>query len=230
MTVDEMKLVELAPYIKGEKVFGEVKQLPRVDKETFDKFIDEIESDPAIYTAFNEIKQSAQFFRVVPELGAKFPTKLHTDLFYSAKLGALYTDVHGYLAYTVKLAYDKYKVANLISKLLPTGVLSKALSGAYTTPGVSLMLVIQNIADADYVPLTKTKLKVNYPSHSEIYLKDTDMVLCVPRGEIDKALVLSVIDQLESTGNDVSYKGRPIRSLFGYYGAVNSKYDLRKLV
>lgn len=227
----DLTIAEMAPYIEGKK-FLESKGTfeKRCDRETFEKFVKDINTLPTAAQMIQAIVSHTVFFECFEDLAVIYPKNLWCDLFYTAKNGVYYDNVPGILVDAVMQSYEKYKCCNLIVKTIPIGVLNNAFTEGYLTNGVTLSDVIRTLCHFNYMPLTNTKRKVKYTQHSEVYMKDSDMVLCIPTGPMNEALTLNVIEELTEFDNDVFFRGTPIRTMFGYYGASNSKYDLRNII
>lgn len=228
LTVNDLTLSELAPYISGKQFTGEV-SIPRGSEEILKKFLTMLEEDDIAKECFNAYEYAKDFYKSMPDFAHFIPKELHQECFYAAKNGAMYKEIPALCVYMLRKAYEACNgIPNLIPKVIPSNVLNEWCKKGYFA-GITLQDAICNVCNAKYKPLSKSYLKNVVDDFVEIYIESEDMVAAVPI-KLAEQLDESSIKRIELTENGLAVDGVLLRTLCNYVGAINSYYDLRKLI
>lgn len=223
-------LSELAPYILGKQFTGEAKTAPRLNKDVFTQFLTMLSENTIAKEFFDVYDNYKDFYTTAVDFKNLIPKEYQMEVFYAAKVGSFYVEVPSFCVYMLKQAWDKADgMPNMVLKLLPTQLLTECFKNGYFLGGLTLRDVICNVCCQDYNPLSEDRPKNRVGDFTELYIKDTDMVAAVPNkiaDAFDDAGVLSIVD----TDAGLQANGVMLRTMCNYVGAINSKYDLRKLI
>ena len=226
----DMTLSELSPYILGKAYTGKVNTVPRCNKDALTQFLTLLSENPIAKEFFDVYDNYKDFYTTAVDFKNLIPKEYQMEVFYAAKLGSFYVEVPSFCVYMLKKAYEQADgIPNLILKIVPTQVLSEWLKDGYFLGGLTLRDVICNVCCKDYNPLSEDRLKNKVGDFTEVYVKETDMVAAVPNKIAD---LLDDNGILGITESDIGLQsnGVLLRTMCGYVGAINSKYDLRKLI
>lgn len=225
-----LRVIDLEPYITGKQFTGEVKAQPRMNTDVYTKFMTMLSESSIAREFFNAYESYKDFYTTAADFKALIPKEYQAEAFYAAKCECFYVEVPSFCVYMLKKAYKEAReIPNLMFKYLPFPVLTEWFKQGYFLGGLTLRDVICNICTEEYQPLKETQLKVKYKEFTEIYVPDTDMVAAVPNkiGDLlDDNGILAIVEKAEG----LSTNGVLLRSMAGYVGAINSTYDLRKLI
>ena len=233
---NNITLSELEPFIKGKKFTGEAKEREPLSRQSLKDFLDMLNQQVMIKQFFNVYEKHTEFYNKAVDFKALVPKNIQKEVFYAAKLGKFYPQVPSQAVYMVKKAWEASDgIPNLIPKLLPLKLLDEMFKSGYFMGSVSLYDVICNICDSGdstsikYKPLSDYNLKNRHNNFTELYIKSTDMVAAVPNS-IGDSLAESDIENITLGADGLEIKGKLLRTMGGYVGAINSYYDLRELI
>ena len=228
ITVADLSLIELEPYITGKQFTGTI-DMPRCPEEVLKKFLNMLEEDDIAKEFFNTYDVAQNFYTTMPDFKHFIPKELQVECFYAAKNGVLYKEIPALCVYILRKANDVCNgIPNLIPKVVPSNVLNEWCKKGYFN-GITLKDAICNVCNSKYKPLSSTYLKNPVDDFVEIYITSTDMVAAVPK-KIADCLDEASIERIELTENGLAVDGVLLRTLANYVGAINSYYDLRKLI
>ena len=228
--LSDLTLIELEPYIRGKLFTGQAKEFITITQEDVEDFLTLLDCYPIAKQVFDVTEKASDFYRVYPDFTVKFRKEIRTEVFYAAKNGGIYKQIPAYCVYILKKSWEQCNgIANLICKVIPLSCLELFCQEGYFLGGLSLYDVICNVCTSDYTPLSESKLKVRNGDFYELYIKNTDMVAAVPDA-IANILTDDALLGIEVSARDLLVDGKPLRSLAGYVGAINSTYDLRELL
>ncbi len=227
MTDNFSTIVSKADYINGKRFTGQVEHL-KVDPEMYQNFVNKLEMYDEARSLFYCLESHSDFFKYASDFAKWFPKPLWKELFYAARNGFYSADVPADCIYLVKKAYAVIDLPNLIFKQIPTAYLNTWFSEGYLSGGYTLRDVVCTYCCSTYKPLDEVSTKIKHKDFTEIYVRSTDMVAAVP-SRLGDFLSADVIDKLECSPMGLHVNGAYIRTMAGFYGAVNSNYDLRKL-
>lgn len=228
VTVADLSLIELEPYITGKQFTGEV-DIPRCTEEMLKKFLTMLEEDNIAKECFNAYEYAANFYTAMPDFKHFIPKELQQECFYAAKNGVMYKEIPALCVYLLKKAYESCNgIPNLILKAIPSNVLNEWCKKGYFK-GITLQDAICNVCNPKYKPFNNAYLKNPMGDFVEVYVPSEDMVAAVPNS-IAEYLDENSIRKIELTDNGLAVNGVLIRTLCNYVGAINSYYDLRKLL
>lgn len=223
-------LSELEPYILGKAFLDGELKVVRIDRAIFKKFMEMLNTDPIAKQFFDAYDNYRDFYKTAVDFKNLIPKEVHVECFYAAKLGKYYPGVPSYCAYMVKCAYELcYQIPNLIVKILPLPLLRNCFTPGYFGTGICLRDVICNICCEAYNPVSVTRPKNKVGDYTELYIHTANMVAAVPNkiaDALDDASILKIVE----TSNGLAVNGLLLRSMCNYVGAINSTYDLRKLI
>ena len=86
ITVADLTLNDLEPYINGKKFTGEV-EVARGDEAIFKKFLNLLEEDDIAKEFFNTYDVAQNFYTTMPDFKQIIPKELQVECFYAAKNG-----------------------------------------------------------------------------------------------------------------------------------------------
>ncbi|MCM1219020.1 MAG: hypothetical protein NC548_31445 [Lachnospiraceae bacterium] len=228
--VTNMSLSDMEPYILGKQFTGVSKDVPRLNKDVFENFLIMLSEQPIAKEFFEAYSNYKDFYATAVDFKNLIPKEFQMEVFYAAKVGSFYVEVPSFCVYMLKQAWDQANgIPNLILKLVPVQALTEWFKKGYFLGGLTLRDIICNVCCGDYNPLSETKLKNRVGDFTEIWVKDTDMVAAVPN-KIADMLDDSGILQIVDTDSGLQSNGVLLRTMAGYVGAINSKYDLRELI
>lgn len=229
ITVADLTLNDLEPYINGKKFTGEV-EVARGDEAILKKFLNLLEEDDIAKEFFNTYDVAQNFYTTMPDFKQIIPKELQVECFYAAKNGVMYKEIPAFCVFLLKKAIAECDgIPNLIPKVIPSNVLNEWCKKGYFGGGLSLKDVICNICTPNYKPLCNTYLKNVVGDFTEIYVTSTDMVAAIPN-KIAECLDDESIRNIVLTSNGLSTNDVILRTMCNYVGAINSYYDLRKLI
>lgn len=228
--MDDMKIIDYAPYVLGESHFPSSKERISVDVATITQFAERVKSDQVAQQLFDMCEKYTDFFSMHVDAKTWVPIEQRAEVFYALKNGSYNTTVPSFCVYMLKKAWEQcHSIPNLIVKSLPQAPLKEFLSSGYLQQQYSLRDVICSTLTSTYEPLSEHKKKIRHGDWSEIYVAATDMVAAIPNRIADD-LTDSMIDVITVTPDGLSYGQSLLRTMGGYYGITNSVYDLRELV
>lgn len=175
-------------------------------------------------------ESAAEFFRLETDLALLVPREEWSEFFYSLKNGFVSPNCPAQFLYFAKRIYDTYHICNLIGSMLPREVSLLVCKHNFFGAGYTARDVICNFVNEKFQPITQERLIVRCGEWYEAYIPQTDMVAALPLS-IGKLLTpedLPRIRQIPGVGLTLSDK--PLHTLGGYQGTVNSFYDLRGAV
>lgn len=228
MEVRDMRIVDKADYINGKQFVGSIERTP-MKPDMYQDFIDTLSKYESVENIFAVLENYTDFFKAAIDFANWFPKEHWKELFYAAKNGFYSADVPADCIYLICKAYANVDIPNLVFKQIPAHWFSSWIREGYLTGGYTLRDIVCTYCAKSYRPLDAVNIKIRYDNYTEIYIRSTDMVAVVPN-KLGDLLSYDVIEQLECTPLGLHVGGKYIRTLGGFYGAVNSNYDLRRLV
>ena len=227
--VNDLTILELAPYIKGEQKLEVEYSKPKLKEDQFQEFWNKLNMNNTYKTLLECSQFYKDYFQVCYDLAKMFDRELHSELFYAAKVGYFYEGVPTYLVYMIKECLKEYPFGNLLIKRIPTPLLNQYFrEGALGN--VSLYDIIAKELGTSYQVIDKGHLYSEYETYAELYIPNEDMVAIVPN-DLIQSLTTDYIESLSMYEDGLaSADGVYLGKLGGYHGACNSYYDLRKLV
>ncbi len=228
MEVKDFSIIDMADYINGKKYVSESVHLD-VEDSMYQDFADYLAKYEDAAMLFSNVKSHTEFFKYATDFAYWFPKDCWKELFYATKNGFYSKSVPADCIYMIKMAYLNIDLPNLIFRQIPKTWLAEWFKSGYLTDGYTLRDVVCTYCMPQYKPIDGITLKVRYSDYTEIYVPSTDMVAAVPN-PIGDILSVDVINQIECNSFGLHVDNHYIRTMGGYYGAVNSNYDLRKLV
>lgn len=230
MSKDNMSIIDMAPYIRGERYLGEMELTKFPDFELYKTFSKAVATTQLGDVNFDAMENYKDFFNCEVEIKKLIPTRqFQQEVFYALKNGIIVQGVPSYCIYMVKKALDMYHSPNLVVKQLPLDLLKNCFTQGYFGDDYTLRDVICNLSGLPYEPLSMSKRKVAYQDFTELYVEETDMVAILPNA-LAVGLNEDSIQYLHVTPDGLVIKDILLRTRGSYTGAVNSIYDLRKLV
>lgn len=225
--VKDMSIIDMAEYIEGHKFTGKSNRL-HVTEDMYKDFVTKLSYyDTAAYM-LNYFEHYKDFFKSCSDFAEWFPKDSWCELFYAAKNHAYSVDVPADCLYLIKKAYNNISIPNLVFKQIPTSILSSWFEEGYLTGGYTLKDVVCSSCLQTYKPLSETRTKIIHNNFTEIYVAKTDMVAALPNA-IGEVLSASDISKITLSMHGLHIEGKYLRTLAGFYGAVNSIYDLRRV-
>ena len=224
------KLIDMAPYIKGEKFIEGVKSYEEINKDYFKVFIDKLEQYEIAKTIFEKVEYYKDFYKYCPDFAIWIP-KQQEEIFYAAKCGFILEGAPSHLVYTVKKALEEYPSPNMVPIRLGTTVLNSCFKKGYFKDKITLYDVICNVFGESYQVFDSEHYTCNCSKHTEVYIESEDMVALLPTAfanTVDK----SFLRKLVVNGQDLMHEDQHVYlgNLNGYRGVCNSVYDLRELI
>lgn len=224
-----MNLLEKEPYIKGQLFSREATAPARLTMDVFKKAIDTLAMAPLGEQNLDCCELSKSFYRVEPDVRDVVPEELRDECFYAMKLGYFSKHIPAQAMYWIMKAYNQYKIPNLIFKLIPDRVFTIMSQQDYLADGYCLQDAVCSLTVPTYTPLSLQNLCVKHEDFAEIYIAKTDMVAAVPL-KIAELLSPEDIRNIDVDENGLHIQHHYLRSLAGYVGAINSVYDLRRVI
>lgn len=223
-------LSSLEPYILGKKFTGVAKNVTRCDADILKKFLTALEEDKIAKEFFNAYDIAGDFYKTMVDFKHIIPKEYREEVFYAAKNGKMYKEVPAFCVYIISKAWESCNgIPNLILKTIPLPALKKFFEEGYFAGSITLRDVICNICCEEYTPLSLYHLKNKMKDFTEIYVQSTDMVAAVPHS-IAESLNDESIASIDCTANGLETNGVLLRTMAGHVGAINSVYDLRKVL
>lgn len=228
-------ILDWYPMIIGKEFTGEAKNTPRLNPVYYQLFLDMLEEDNIAKEFFNIFEMHDDFFSTAVDFNHFIPSDQRAEVFYAAKLGKGYREIPSFCAYVLDKAWKQCNgIPNLITKVIPISYLKRFCYKNYFVGSVTLHDAICNVCTDQYSPFTRGKLKNLVKDEEgnefyEIYIRETDMVAAVPT-EIGEKLAVTDIENITMTPNGLQTGGKYIRTMASHFGAVNSYYDLRKVI
>lgn len=228
--LNDLSLIELEPYIRGKAFTGKAKQYITIYEEDVTNFLTLLDTFPIARQVFDITEKAADFYAIYSDFKSRFKSDIRSEVFYAAKNGGIYKQIPSYCVYMLRKAWKECNgISNLICKVLPMNCIEVFCQDGYFLGGLSLYDAICNVCTPDYTPLSKRDYRVKNGDFYEIYISETDMVAIVPDA-ISNVLTDDAIANIHVNGHDLLVDGKPLRTLAGYVGAINSTYDLRELL
>lgn len=214
----------------GRKFLGKTTRTIPVSKSVLEDFLTLLEGDSIAKALFDAYDVAADFYRSMPDFKYHIPKEVREDAFYAAKNGMIYNQIPAFCVYILRKCYDQcFGIPNLLLKIIPVSILKKFFAENYFGGGVSLYDAICNICTEEYSPLSMHHVKNKLKDFTEIYVESTDMVAAVPH-DIGDALTDASISCIKTSPNGLESGGMLLRTMCGRVGAINSVYDLRKVL
>ena len=228
--ISSLNLSELEPYILGKSFTGDAKDVPRLNRDVFTQFLTMLEESSIAKEFFNVYDNYKDFYTTAVDFKNLIPKEFQMEVFYAAKVGSFYVEAPSFCVYLLKTAYEQANgIPNLVLKLVPVQALTEWFKKGYFLGGLTLRDIICNVCNTDYNPLSEIKPKNRVGDFTELWIKSADMVAAVPNKIADLFDDKGVLDIVD-TPNGLESNGVLLRTMGGYVGAINSKYDLRKLI
>ena len=229
MAKTKKTLLELYPYIVGEQYLPEV-VVPRCNERLITDFATYLEADPIAKEFFGIYERAEDFFTCCPDAAHLIPKEYSAECFYAARNdNTFYENVPAFAEYVIRRAVELSEgIYNLIPLLLPLNVLNLCISKNYFL-GCTLCDVINDRVSGEYIPFKDGRLKVRHSDYTELYIQSKDMVAAVPN-KIGDRLDDDSIRRIVQGVNGLEIDGHLLRTMSDYVGAINSVYDLRKLL
>lgn len=228
--ISEFNLSELEPYILGKEFTGELKDVPRLNKDVFEQFMIMLSESDIASGFFDVYSNYKDFYATATDFKNLIPKEFQMEVFYAAKVGSFYVEIPSFCVFMLKQAWELSQgIPNLILKYVPMQALTEWFKKGYFLGGLTLRDAICNVCCPDYNPLSELRLKNTVGDFTEIWVRDTDMVAAVPNkiaDLLDDKGILDIVD----TEAGLQSNGVLLRTMAGYVGAINSKYDLRNLI
>lgn len=222
-----MTLAELQPYITGERFSREAVEPYRLDINLYKNLAQVVSESVSAQKNLDVCELPVDFYRVEPDIKYLVPMQAREEMFYALKNGAANPDVPSKLVYYIKKSYNMDKMPNLIFKKIPESELKVFFQENYLGNGYTIRDVVCSIIDPHYIPVNNYTRLVKYDNFVEVYVESTDMVAALPNPMV-KNLSQRDIHNIKVDSSGLRIGDCYLRSLGGYYGAVNSIYDLRE--
>lgn len=218
------------PYILGQKYTKESSDVVRLNEELLEKFISCIKGDDIVKQMFDMCDNAKTFYDATVDFKSWIPKQYMKELFYAAKLKKYSLSIPCFAQFLLEKAWAEADgIPNLMIKLLPATALHEFCAKGYFLGGLSLREVICNVCTEDYTPISSLHLRNKLSTFTEIYVEETDMVAAVPHKVAD-SLSDEAIRNITLTPMGLAVGDRLISTFGGYFGAINSHYDMRELV
>lgn len=226
-----MRVIDYADYVMGLKSPWElIKEPYRADREGLKMAVEMLDKHPTAKSNLDTMKMPKLFYIREPDMANDIPKHMREELFYALKLGYASTVAPAKLLYYIKISYEEYGSPNYLFKITLEKDLQEFMSKGYLADGYTLRDVICSITKLpSYSPLSEGKLAVQMGEHWDVYIHDNDSIAMLP-GDLRQLLSHDDIRNLSVKGNRIYIGEKPISQLGKYIGAVNSCYDLRKLL
>lgn len=224
-------LTSLEDYILGKRFTGKAPdKMSRLPQSMFDDFMSMIAADKTAKSWLDVYEVHKDFYTTMYDYSKLFPKQYQEELFYAAKLGHYYRQIPAFCEYIVRKSWDKcYGIPNLLFKVIPTPAMNRFFQEGYLLGGISMRDVICNTVCPDYNPISIYHPFNKVGDFTEVYVPKTDMVAALPNDIAEKLTPDSVTD-LHVTPNGLALGDMLLRTSGAYVGAVNSIYDLRKVI
>lgn len=223
-----LSIPEMHPYIVGEEFTGECKD-ERIDEDQIDLFARLVKDSISASTSISVLESYKDFYETEVDFKKQIKPGQRANCFYAYKNGTYCMQIPPFCQYMVRQAWEKYKMANLIVKILPLPVLDKFFQKGYLNGGVTLRDVVCNVACEEYKPFSSVCYKNDVGNSTELYIEREDMVAIVPHS-IAQALDEDTLRRVRKTEYGLAVDNILIRTMCGYTGGTNSVYDLRALI
>lgn len=224
-----MNLNDKYKYVIGESKFSEKKSVSFPTQEEFKSWVD-IGNDVERFQDYVDSLQShLDFYKIFLDLKNVIPPSKKEEFFYEMKNGFRAQGVPARFIWYMKHLYSIYNSANIAVMMLSDKDCEVFFSENYFKDGITARDVIKEFIDKDYEPLHNGNLRVNHGSYYEVYLPKEDMVALLPT-KLANSLSDNDLLNIDQGENGLEIEGELLRSRTGYYGAINSVYDLRELI
>lgn len=228
--ISNLRLIDLEPYVLGKSFTGEAKNVPRLTKDLFEKFLTMLAENEIAKSFFDAYDHYKDFYTTAVDFRALIPKEMQMEVFYAAKNGSYYVEVPSFCVYMVKCAWEQASgMPNMLPKLIPHPVLTEFFKKDYFLGGLTFRDVVCNVVCDEYNPVSISKPRNKVKDFTELYVEDTDMIAAVPNKIADHLDDTAVLE-IKETQNGLESNGVLLRTMCGYAGAINSKYDLRELI
>lgn len=223
-----MTISEMAPYMNGDMYTRECKAPSRCTPQMYEKVVELAASSKSFASMISMIEDYRDFMHLEPDIANLFPISEREEMFFCLKNGGYCTDVPAKCIYTFKKLFDQYGSVSIALKALPVNTFKVFFQKNYLN-NCTMRDVIKNFIDPDYEPLSAARLRLSHDTYDEVLVLEKDMIALLPK---DIASKLSDKDLAGITlGKDgLEIDGLLLRFMGGHYGAINSNYDLRRLV
>lgn len=223
-----MTLLDMTPYITGDLFTRECASPVRCTPSMLAKAVAEAEVSETFNVSIKYIESYQDFVMMEPDIGAQFPKSEREEIFYCLKNKGYSPAVPARCIYVMKTLYEKYGSASIALKALNKNLFTIFFQKNYMD-GYTMRDVIKTFCDPEYEPFTVSRLRVQHKDYDEVYIASTDMVALLPK-PISQRIQDVDIPKIIVTKYGLELDGYVLRQLAGYYGAVNSTYDLRGLI
>lgn len=223
-----MTIIEMASYINGDLYTRECVPPVRCTPEMFAKVVKAAAASDTYERTIELVESYKNFLELQPDIANEFPVSEREEMFYCLKNGGYSPDVPAKCIYVLKHLYAKYGSVSLALKALSNGMFTVFFQKNYLHE-CTMRDVIKTFIDADYEPFTSARLRVEHETYDEVLITEKDMVALLPKDISAKLTDRDLLD-IKVEKNGLSVNGLLIRFMCGHYGAVNSLYDLRRLV
>lgn len=224
-----MTIEKLSDYIKGYDYTRKASAPYRAEADLFNKVYNMVEHSSTAKSNLRATRRPSVFYKHEPDIAHYVPKPAQEEMYFALKNGFISREVPAKAIHKILLAYEKYKMPNLIFKCISDAELKVMFQENYLAEGVTYTDVICSFVDEKYTPLSSSTKKVDYEDYSEVYIMCEDMVAAVPR-DISDSLSNSDISELKVDNYGIHLNGVYLRGLGGFYGASRSTYDLRHCV
>lgn len=124
--ISNLRLIDLEPYVLGKSFTGEAKNVPRLNKDLFEKFLTMLAENEIAKSFFDAYDHYKDFYTTAVDFKALIPKEMQMEVFYAAKNGSYYVEVPSFCVYMVKRAWEQASgMPNMLPKLIPHPVLTE---------------------------------------------------------------------------------------------------------
>ena len=224
-----MNMNDKYKYVIGKETYPEKKPISYPTDEEISKWVD-IGSDVQRFQDYVDSLQShLDFYKIFSDLRNIIPPAKKEEFFYELKNGFKAEGVPAKFIYYMKYLYSIYNSANIAVRVLSEKDMETFFSENYFGKDITARDVIKEFVDKDYEPVHSGNLRVNHGSYYEVYLPKEDMVALLPT-RLAESLSDNDLLNIEEGDNGLEVGEELLRARAGYYGAINSVYDLRELI
>lgn len=224
-----MNLIDLEPYINGQKFTRPAHAPYRGDTELFDKISKLVQCGNTAKQNLAIYEIPKEFYEVEPDFKHFIPKEAQEEMFFALKNGYIVPSVPAKSIYYVRKAYNLYKIPNLIFKLIPEKEYNIFFQENYFDDGLTMRDVICNFCYDQYSPISSSKLMTTVGDYREVYVQETDMVSIMPK-KIAENFSHEDILSLKVDDHGIKLGESYVKFMNGYNGGCESIYDLRTLI
>lgn len=226
-----MLIIDYAKYVMGEKSPWTLGKEPyRATEEDLKEASELLEKHVTAADNLKVMHSPKLFFSREVDFSNDLPKHKREELFYALKLGYASTVAPAKLIWYIETAVKEYGSPNFLFKIALEKDMQDFLSEGYLSDGYTVRDVICSVAKLpNYTPLSEGKLAVQIGDHWDLYIHDTDAIAMVP-ADLKELLSHDDISKLKVKSQKIYIGDKPVCQLGRYIGAVNSCYDLRRLL